>query len=401
VEYETNDDDGAVDIDGAWGSPYIPIIKNLSIILCVPPAPATGTLNAETQNNASGFWDIALSNHNIVPHSLAGVMFGTEIFNLSVISTISFLNGGGMPVLSPWPAATFPGVTSSSLSVSFALSSVTDLSLQGVATAAASPVGFVLMQPTELHVVTTNPVTSVPGPTTDDMPVTIDLTQHPFCALATGINFYGTVYTALSVSPNGRVEFGPGTLSFSPTVAEWLTGNPTIGVWSDYDPSLAGSVTVVSPSSDLLCIEYVNVPYFNQPSSSASFKICFDADCSSTGCSGSSDASLKEMSASGIANFSSSPTENMILGMSPGASGMVYGSATDGGNINFAGGTQGSVGTVTDALYDFLDVALYPGTLPASLGGIIPPATAPLPGTPVVSILFVDDGAGNYSWTGL
>ena len=67
------------------------------------------------------------------------------------------------------------------------------------------------------------------------------------------------------VNSNGSLSFGAGSLDFSETIAEMLTGPPRIaGLWDDLNASAGGSVTF-SETSHSLTVTFTDVPQFNLP----------------------------------------------------------------------------------------------------------------------------------------
>ena len=378
-DYQENAPNGTVDIDGTVASAYLPAIVNKAVVNCpAGVSPATGTLHLAT-NVGAATYEIAYNSLPVVPLSAGGLPLPGGILNLNLAGGLMYINGGANLNFLSLPGAGFPGVTGADISIPFAITTALDMSLQGVFTDPASVAGYVLTQATEFHVASTTGASSVAGPTSDDNFVTVDVVNAPACWTNTGVPFYGTIYTEVTVCANGRVMFGGGDSDFTPSVTEALADNPFVGCWADISPNIAGSVTLSSPATDIVRVDYVNVPYFGEPTTSNTFFVEFDAT--------SGIVTLGGLTGIAPQPGTASPGDDMFVGMSPGNSV----ATTDPGVTLFTQGGAGGVAAATDMLYDFYSATTATGLAPSLLPGSLN------------DILFVPSTAfpTNYDWAGL
>ncbi len=236
--------------------------------------------------------------------------------------------------------------------------------------------GFSLSQATELQVVSSY-VVPVGGPGGDDSSTTFNFSSD-FCSA--GFFYYGTIYTDLHVSSNGRVVFGGADSDFSPTVAEALTDNPFVGFWTDLNPhpvAGGGNIILDSPLPGVVRVNYNGVIYYGQPGSPNTFAVVMDT---TTG----------DLTLDGLAGIGSNPAvagsaagDAQFLGMS---GGNAVG-ATDPGATLFAAGSAGASVLSTDMIYD---------QHPAGTAGVCPSL---VPGT--LSSGTFSHAGGGYLWIGL
>lgn len=322
------------------------------------------TVNAGGSALANGF-DLAIVNAPLV-----AARYGTpggQVLNVDLWDpSISFLNSGNMlPKLLPVP-------TPMSLSVTAPAAPIT-VSGQGVANDPTHPDGFVLSQGVQLDVVAG---TTVPGPAGDDSSVTLDLGVAPLCG-PSSITFFGTTYTQMHVSSNGRVMFVNPDTDYSPTLAEALSDDPFCGYWTDLNPSAGGNVSVSATNSQVT-VNYNAVPYFGTTVAN-SFSITFDATNGNVTLDGLNGI-MPNINAVGGGNA-------QFLGLSMGNVG-----ATDAGLSGFGAGLAGLPTTNSDMLYDFWDgnAATAPGgayLLSSLQGGMN-------------RVVFAPSG-NTYAWVGL
>jgi hypothetical protein len=78
--------------------------------------------------------------------------------------------------------------------------------------------------------------------------------------------FCGQRYDSVFVNSNGSLSFGTGSLDFSESIADMLTGPPRIaGLWDDLDASAAPGSVTFSETSRSLTVSFTNVPEFDVP----------------------------------------------------------------------------------------------------------------------------------------
>jgi len=121
------------------------------------PSPASAIANFSSQGLSGQLFEIAFSPVPTIPLSLGAVVLspsGGTIVNLNIFSgPLTFQNGGSVPSFAPTPGSGFPGVTGFFLSIPFTISFGPQvISMQGIITNPASPLGFDLTQATELDV---------------------------------------------------------------------------------------------------------------------------------------------------------------------------------------------------------------------------------------------------------
>jgi hypothetical protein len=347
-----NQAEASLDVNGATSAPTVAGQE----LLCVGEL---ATVNIDSTNVGSG-WDMAISTAPLAPRSGAGFALagGGDIVNIDLSQSI-FLNGAGpLPNLLP-----FPGTIAAPITPNTALT----LSAQVFVLDAGSAAGIAVSGCVTIDAAA-GTTTSVAGPTGDDNSVVVDVSAPPLCWCPTGVPFYGLLYNELNVASNGRVLFGGTDDDFSVSIPEALGDNPFVGLWADLSPNAAGSITLSSPAPGLARVDWVGVPYYNQPTATNTYGVEFNC---ATG----------DVIIDGLMSIVPDPSNtNQFLGMSPGN---VVG-ATDPGVQPFGLGAAGAAANATDMLYDFapgITLSLASGTLS--------------------SIVFSPDGGGNYIWFGL
>ncbi len=80
----------------------------------------------------------------------------------------------------------------------------------------------------------------------------------PVCFPATSVTFYGTSYTEVFINSNGDVSFTMGHMDFTATAGEWLSLMPRVGMGTDLEPNMFGTISA-QPLSDGIVVNYQNV----------------------------------------------------------------------------------------------------------------------------------------------
>ena len=177
-----------------------------------------------------------------------------DVFNPTMFS----FNGGapnfaGLLNLTPHPGAySFPIPTGSTF-----VASAQQLAIDGT-----NPDGYALSQAPEITVTVGGVLTYAHA---DDGFVQTTLTASPICG--TSVDFYGTSYTDIFSGSNGFATFVSGSAAFVASQAEWQTLEPRIGIQSDMEPNVYGTVTLTnngpalsgSPGASNIVMSYSNV----------------------------------------------------------------------------------------------------------------------------------------------
>jgi hypothetical protein len=259
--------------------------------------------------------------------------FAPQIVNVDLTApSLGFLYGGAVPGFRPLVPINAPFGVPNACVLTSAQLFVIDFSTPGF---------FSLSQGVEFRVAAGGtPLFPQSLPAQDDGNLTVSFG----CPT---IPFYGTRYTQIHVSTNGRVLFtGPDT-DFGPSIAEVLTDGPFTGYWNDFDLSAGGSASVHVVAPDLYEVRFLAVPHFTLPLNLSTFSILLDA----------ADGSILLNGLQGIAPN----TDPALLGITLGNLG-----ATNSGPRVFSVGQNGN-GLGTEALYDFLPAGT-PAARPATLG---------------------------------
>ncbi|NRA94587.1 MAG: hypothetical protein HRU14_00105 [Planctomycetes bacterium] len=359
--WQTNSAVSSLDIDGLQGNAYV----GAQTTTCVGGA---HTLNSASTPGTPT--DIAVVFAATGPTMV--LSSPNNVVNIDVLHPTMFSFNGGVPNfagllnLVPHPGAfSFPVPTGGPFVGS----------AQQLAIDPSNADGYALSQASQLDVTVGGP--GVAGPTADDTPIQISLTGTGFCSGAGSIAFYGTTYTQMWISPNGRVAFSasPG-IDYTPTLAEALSQTEIVGYWTDLSPNAGGNVTVTNTATSGYRIDWSGVPYFATPAPLNSFAIEFDP---------SGVVTLDGLTGIGPQPGVAIGGDDAFLGMSPGGPG----GATDDGPTTFGAGLAGGPVNAASMLYDF-----YSASTGAGLSGSL------LPGT-LNRIDFVPSGLNNYLWIGL
>ena len=245
-----------------------------------------------------------------------------NVLNLDLSNpTFTLLNGGTFPP--------FPGPINVPVSFPVPLTLVAQMAVIDPSTIG----GVRLSQANELIVSSTPPPASLPGPTTDDSSVTINLGS--ICGWPSSIPFYGVNYTQVHVVSNGRIMFtgAAGNTTFAPVIANGLTDQPFVGAWCDLNPGVGGNITITAPAADQLQVNYNAVPYYTNAAPNT-FTVNFNA---TTGV-----VTIGSISTMGVG------TANMFLGITKGNLG-----ATNAGATLFNVSGPNALGASTDMIYNF------------------------------------------------
>ena len=323
------------------------------------------TLNASS-NIAGAFGEIAISYAPVVSaaHPGALTLSDGQIVNLDTTQSLLFFNSlGPVPSFAPL----------SGLNTSFSIGIGFTLSMQGFWLDASRASGLACSQATQLDVVPPSGG-SIAGPSGDDETLPFGIASAPQCWAPTGINFFGLNYSTLYVGSNGRILFGDADTDFSPSVSEALGDAPFVGLWTDLNPSAAGTVTLSTPAagSGIVRVDWQGVPFWGQ-SATATFGVEFDSN--------TNDVTIDNLSLMQENPTMTSSGDAQFLGLSSG----VLAGATDGGTTDFSSGT--GTGSGSDMLYDFLASGSANGLVPSLL---------PLPSS-FDRIIFSPVG-GTYTW---
>ncbi len=214
---------------------------------------STSQTSAVSLNGASGFpFEVVVdlgpgvSVSNGALRSPAG-----QIINLDLDSpSLMFLNGlqwtQGLQPMTIGVASALPIVVSAQMAV----------------VDPASSEGFTLSAAGTLEVV--NCPANFAGPSQDDQAISV-VTACVGGAGPASIPFYGTEFTRIEVSANGRVMFWRPSAAPSPhpnsPVQFAATDSPFVGAWADFNPSMGGNIVISLSSPDTIRVDYVAVPY--------------------------------------------------------------------------------------------------------------------------------------------
>ena len=88
--------------------------------------------------------------------------------------------------------------------------------------------------------------------------VTVNLGAVPLCG-PPSCTFYGTTYTQMHVTTNGRITFGTASTLATATVANALLAPGFVGAWSDFDTTNGGSVSITA-TTQTVTVNYNAIP---------------------------------------------------------------------------------------------------------------------------------------------
>lgn len=359
-EYELNDVHSSLTLNGVSGTLLSPAVTTTC-----PGGVVWAQVASQDVGNG---WEMAVSPAPLVPASAGATtsLFG-QIVNLDLANPgLAYVYGNTVPnltnpILAPAFSFSFP-----------ANGNLGSYGFQMAVLTASHPDSFSLSQACQLDL-TVGGLTNAPQG--DDTSVTIPLGGNT--CLPT-VPFYGTTYTELHISSNGRVLFGSPSNDFSPSIAEAMSGDGFCGFWTDLNRNIGGTISLTSPAVNQVRTTWTNVPYYAEPSTSVSFSITVDL-----GTGGITLDGLQGIDTNPINNTTIPSNDTQFLGITMGNVG-----ATDGGTTTFAAGSSGSMPNPTDMLYDWFN------GLPGGAGIVPSLATGSL------DTLIFTPVANGYSWQG-
>lgn len=271
---------------------------------------------------------------------------GGQIVNINVTQPFVFFYGGLAP---------FTGLFPGSFTQAFAAPPAPfAMTAQGLIADPSHADGFTLSQAAFLDVQGfALPPTPIAGPTGDDTQVQVN----------TGcISFYNRSYTTIFVQSNGRMMFGGGNTTFTPSAAAFMIQPPSFGVWTDLNPSTGGTITINSSAPGVIDVAYAAVNYFGTTIPNT-FTLSFDTN---TGVA--SVVGLGGLALSGA---------QMLIGISGGADVV----ATNPGPVNYSPGGSGTTGFTANGT-DIIHAQATQGSVTTGIGRID----------------WYPNGVGNFDW---
>jgi hypothetical protein len=337
---------GAVGFTG--GGPCAP----LDVAACV----GFPTVFELSSTSAGLGWDLAFMFAPPVPRSPATTTPGGQFVHVDLahptFSTLFGLNNLANPSI-PFQTGTVQFIPTAPFPI---------LTVQMLNLSPSHPDGFALSAPIRL---TVQPPVQNLGFTTDDQFKTLNLaTLGPVNAI-TAVPFFNQAWSEVHVSANGRLMFGAGSTSYTPSAMSWVADPPSVGYFSDFSPQAAGASVTATASGSVVTVSYNNVPHW--------------ASTAPTNFSISIDAVTGVITLSGLSTIVPVAGYDAIVGISAG----------------FIGGAFDAGPTVFTVSGPHGPPAGPPGTVPAIYrfgpNGLITPG--------VNGIVFIPAG-NNYTWTG-
>ena len=305
--FETNDAELFLRIGGQEGT----AVFLATTRICV----GAGSVVDFGGSNAGSPFDFAIAPGAALPLGSGALMSpGGQLLHLDLNSPLLFASSGtSIP-----GALTLPSASNLSF---VAPNTAATVVLQAITLSAAQPDGWALSQAAELSIAP--PVTPPPSSAVTD--------NRSFPVNVGCFRWFGTDHTQVFVSDNGRVVFGGPDGNPVPTTGAALAGRPMVGAWVDFLPLSGSSITVTSPQTGLVRIDWINQPYAAAPLIRANLRLEIDV-------------LLGDVIISGLASLPPCPpsqgfSNSMWLGASAG-----FGVATDLGPTPFAPGASGSTG---------------------------------------------------------
>jgi hypothetical protein len=333
AEYQVNQLSASLDIDGATSVPWAIMSAQNS----------SGVINISGLQGMPYEFGITSPEGAVTPISGAQVVSDGQIINLDQAAPSFYLNNGGN-----WNVP-FPGNGSIAYSTLGVPNAVT--AQFGVADPAAM-VGYSFSAPILLDPATAGTTISLTLGNDDAVEVAAISSAYPI------LTFCGTGYRSFFVNSNGSVSFGAADATTStPTLNDFQTGPSRLaGLWTDLDPSTAGTVTVSSVGA-VITVAFTGVTDFTTGLTASSVSMVFDLSTGSAAISGyAPDITL---------------AQDTLVGLSLGAAGV----ATDPGAQVFSTqvglGSQGTA-SATDMIYEIIT-----GGAPASFSSITFPNSDP------------------------
>jgi len=272
--HQVNSPNAFLDGDGQTNTPYTPI----TVARCA------GTIvNVNINGLVGAGWDLAFTaGTTTVPDSfgIPGAFVNINIGHPS----FGFLNGGLFPPLVPLlnlpvPAPPF------------------ELDAQMAVLDPSAPAG--VRTSSALALVGSVAPATIPGPTGDDVALSLTANSAPNCLPA--LSLFGTIYTQYHVITNGRVTMGTSDTTYSSSATP--AGPAFAGCWTDFNTAVGGTITVNNLGTGIR-VDYNGIGYFGQTGTASTFSIEFLAN---------GDVNLGS-----LAFGAPTATDNMFLGVSPG-----------------------------------------------------------------------------------
>lgn len=328
--YQVNTPENSVDINGAQ------VPTNLG-----PKARVETCIGAPTNLNFNstlgGDTEILLDFGFVQPNVLA--IPGDQTLNIDFLAPTFFgLNSGtSVPQFAPYIG---------NVSLPLIPIAPATVSIQQIMLDPSLPALLRLSQATELETIT--PLPSIAGPQADDSFLRVEFVAPPLCG-PSSVAFYGTLYTDMYVSSNGRITMNGGnSLDFAPTIAEAMNGFPLIAPgWADLSPQVTNGLNIsATPTS--VTVDYANVPQWaNTPFGSNDFRVQMDVI---TG-----EIKFENL------NYDPSGTAVMLIALSPGGPLGSFPGATDPGPVDFTTPGGGFTLNPTDMIYQIGNIPTFSG----------------------------------------
>lgn len=363
-EYQTNGPEASLMLNGVLATPTTPAVT----VVC-PGGLVTAVVDS---TNVGLGWEVGISEAPLISASQGAFVSGNgQIVNIDLNAAVVWFYNGvtGPSYTTPLPAPT----------QTFQFGAAGTAGSAGLQIGVVSPThpeGVVVSQAAQLDVVAngTIPTTQLTG---DDVSLTVSAGPGSCLPVA---NFYGTIYTSMHVSSNGRLVFGNPNTDFSPSLGEAMSGDAFFGFWTDLNPVLGGTLVVDSYGPSQIRAQWTNVPYYAEPGTANSFSLIYDLNSGVCAIDG-----LQGLDVNPINNTTLPSNDTQFLGISMGG-----GLSTDPGATTFAPSVTGAPSAATDMIYDWFNGA--PGG-----NGLVDS----LVGSSLDTIVFWPAAGGGYTWQGL
>jgi len=363
-EYQLNSVESSLTLDGV-----VATATSAAVSSYCPGGSVTAVVNS---TNVGLGWEVAVAEAALIPVSAgAYVSCHGQIVNLDLgAPVVWYYNGGSSAAYTtPLPAQT----------QTFNFGATNVLSSAGIQIGVQSPThpdGVSVSQACQLDVIASG---VVPTSVLNGDDVSLSISAGPGSCLPVA-NFFGTAYTSLHISSNGRIVFGAPNIDFSPSLGEAMSGDGFFGFWTDFNPVLGGSLVIDSFGLSQVRATWSSVPFYAEPGTANSFSLIYDLNSGVCAIDG-----LQGIVANPVNNTTLPSNDTQFFGISMGG-----GLATNPGMASFAASTTGSSATGTDMLYDWFDGSPTGSGLVNSL----------MPGV-LDSLVFWPDAGGGYTWQGL
>ncbi len=254
--YQVNQPVASLDVNGVQGAPC----GRANPRVCLS---AVANVNVASTLLGAGWELMYAASDNLVPLGAGGTPLASgQILNMNLGSpNLTFVNALSFPP--------FPG----NFSIPLTLPILLNVASQFLVLDPASADGFSLSQGVDL---TFTDVTSVPPPVGNDAFIAVPFSTLS-CLPTTTFSFYGTSYTQMFVSTNGREMFGTsGSASGVPSVTSAQATTGTIGAWCNLNPMLGGNIAITGNLAGIVRVEYQAVPYQSLAAVTNTFAIELD-----------------------------------------------------------------------------------------------------------------------------